>query len=257
MALLTGRTAIVTGAGQGIGRSIALEFAAEGANVAVFDVNGAAASVVRDEITRQGGQVIAIELDVTDYGAYKMAVDDVLAWTGKIDALVNNAGIALYGTILNDSLEDWRKVIAVDIEAVYMGSKLVAPHMVERGYGRIINIASIAGFASRGNVGSYNAAKGAVIAYTKSMAVELGRYNILVNAIAPGFIRTPMMAVGGNDETMTPAFTDWYIERGKLPLRRPGTPEDVAGTAVFLASDYCRYMTGALLVVDGGLTSTF
>jgi NAD(P)-dependent dehydrogenase (short-subunit alcohol dehydrogenase family) len=129
--------------------------------------------------------------------------------------------------------------------------------MVERGYGRIIHISSIASFASRGTVGSYNASKGALNAYTKSMAVELGQYNILVNAIAPGFMRTPMVVTSGVDETATPAWESWYVERGKIPLRRVGFPEDIAGTAVFLASPYCRYMTGQLLVVDGGLTSTF
>ncbi|MBZ0294801.1 MAG: SDR family oxidoreductase, partial [Anaerolineae bacterium] len=103
----------------------------------------------------------------------------------------------------------------------------------------------------------YNAAKGGIIAYTKSMAVELGKYNILVNAVAPGFMRTPMSFVDGVDETTTPEFIEWYVEKGKVPLRRTGLPEDVSGTIVFLASSYCRYMTGQLLVVDGGLMSTF
>jgi 3-oxoacyl-[acyl-carrier protein] reductase len=138
-----------------------------------------------------------------------------------------------------------------------MGSKLVAPHMVRRKQGRIIHIASIQGFASSGEVGSYNAAKGGIIAYTKSMAVELGRYNILVNAVAPGFMLTPMSFVNGVNETEAPEFIEWYIDKGKIPLRRTGYPEDVSGTVIFLASQYCRYMTGQLLVVDGGLMSTF
>ncbi len=138
-----------------------------------------------------------------------------------------------------------------------MGSKLVAPHMVEKRYGRIISITSIQGFASSGDCGAYNSAKGAIIAFTKSMAVELGQYNILVNAVAPGFMRTPMSFVNGVDETTTPDFIEWYVNRGKVPLRRTGYPEDVSGTVVFLASSYCRYMTGQLLVVDGGLMSTF
>src|SRR5262249_18373587 len=136
-------------------------------------------------------------------------------------------------------------------------SKLVAPHMVERKSGRIISIASIQGFASSGDVGAYNAAKGGIIAFTKSMAVELGQHNILVNAVAPGFMRTPMSIIDGVDETTTPEFTDWYIKRNKVPLRRTGFPEDVSGAVIFLASRYCRYMTGQLLVVDGGLMSTF
>ena len=138
-----------------------------------------------------------------------------------------------------------------------MGSKLVAPHMAQRKAGRIINIASIQGFASSGEVGSYNAAKGGVIALTKSMAVELGPYNILVNAVAPGFMSTPMSIVRGVNETETPEFIELYVNKGKIPLRRTGYPEDVSGTVIFLASEYCRYMTGQLLVVDGGLMSTF
>ncbi len=138
-----------------------------------------------------------------------------------------------------------------------MGSKLVAPHMVSQNDGRIIHVASIQGFASSGECGAYNAAKGGIIAYTKSMAVELGRHNILVNAVAPGFMVTPMSVVNGVDETTTPDFIEWYVDRRKIPMGRSGLPEDVSGTVVFLASGYCRYMTGQLLVVDGGLMSTF
>jgi NAD(P)-dependent dehydrogenase (short-subunit alcohol dehydrogenase family) len=171
---------------------------------------------------------------------------------------VNNAAInPPTRTILDDTLEEWRRTITINLEAVYMGSKLVAPHMVKQRDGRIIHIASIQAFASSGDCGAYNAAKGGIIAYTKSMAVELGRYNILVNSVAPGFMVTPMSVVNGVDETTTPDFIEWYVTRRKIPLGRSGLPEDVSGTVVFLASDYCRYMTGQLLVVDGGLMSTF
>lgn len=257
MGLLDGQTAIVTGAGQGLGRAIALEFAQEGAAVALLERNAASAAAVQAEIEAVGGTARHYALDITDYARYAQVVDDFLSWRGQIDILVNNAAIAIYGTILNDKLEDWRAQIAVNLEAVYMGSKLVAPHMVARRYGRIISIASIQGFAASGDAGPYNAAKGGIIAYTKSMAVELGQYNILVNAVAPGFMRTPMSVVNGVDETTTPDFVEWYVNRGKVPLRRTGFPEDISGTVVFLASRYCRYMTGQLLVVDGGLMSTF
>jgi 3-oxoacyl-[acyl-carrier protein] reductase len=257
MGLLNDQVAIITGAGQGLGAAIAREFAAEGAAVALLELNAETAEAVRREIAEVGGEARAYPLDITNYEAYARVVEDVQGWKNRIDVLVNNAAIALYGTILTDTLENWRRTIAVNLEAVYMGSKLVAPHMVARNYGRIISIASIQGFASSGDVGAYNAAKGGIIAYTKSMAVELGRYNILVNAVAPGFMRTPMSFVDGVDETTTPDFIEWYIERGKIPLRRTGLPEDVSGTVVFLASSYCRYMTGQLLVVDGGLMSTF
>ncbi len=257
MGLLGGQTAIVTGAGQGLGRAIALEFAKEGAAVALLERNPNTVQAVQDEIAAAGGEARAFTLDITDYDTYERVVDEVITWRGQIDVLVNNAAVAYYGTILNDTLEAWRKQITINLEAVYMGSKLVAPHMVKRQYGRIISITSIQGFAASGEAGAYNASKGGIIAYTKSMAVELGPYNILVNAVAPGFMRTPMSVVNGVDETTTPDFIEWYVKRGRIPLRRTGLPEDVSGTVVFLASSYCRYMTGQLLVVDGGLMSTF
>ena len=258
MDLLAGQVCMVSGAGQGLGRTVALEMVAEGARVALLERNPATLESVMDEIAGLGGVGTAFALDVTDYDAYRAAIDSVIREFGRIDVLVNNAAINPPAkTILDDTLEDWRRTIAINLEAVYMGSKLVAPHMVERKSGRIIHIASIQGFASSGEVGSYNAAKGGIITLTKSMAVELGPYNILVNAVAPGFMSTPMSIINGVNETETPDFIEWYVTKGKIPLRRTGYPEDVSGTVIFLASSYCRYMTGQLLVVDGGLMSTF
>jgi NAD(P)-dependent dehydrogenase (short-subunit alcohol dehydrogenase family) len=258
MGVLADQVCIVSGAGQGLGRAIVLEMSAEGAKVALLERNAETVGKVAAEIACQGGHAEPYVLDVTDYDAYGNVVADVLQKFGRIDTLVNNAAInPLPKTILDDKLDDWRQTIAINLEAVYMGSKLVAPHMVKRKHGRIIHIASIQGFASSGEVGSYNAAKGGIIALTKSMAVELGPYNILVNAVAPGFMSTPMSIVNGVNETETPDFLEWYVKKGKIPLRRTGHPEDVSGTVVFLASRYCRYMTGQLLVVDGGLMSTF
>ena len=258
MALLTDQVCVVSGAGQGLGRAVALEMAGEGAMVVLLERNPDTVASVASEISGSGGRAEPYELDVTDYDAYGSVIADVLGKFGKIDALINNAAInPIAKTILEDDLDDWRRTIAINLEAVYMGSKLVAPDMATRKDGRIVNIASIQGFAASGGVGSYNAAKGGMIALTKSMAVELGPYNILVNAVAPGFMSTQMSIIDGVNETETPEFIEWYVNKGKIPLRRTGYPEDVSGTIVFLASRYCRYMTGQLLVVDGGLMSTF
>lgn len=258
MGLLTGQISIVTGAGQGLGRAIALEMSAEGATLALIDRNPNTLRDVAAEIASHGGQSSHYSLDVTDYDAFSRAIDDVHSRHGRLDVMVNNAAInPATQSILDDTLEEWRRTISINLEAVYMGSKLAAKVMAAQKSGRIIHISSIQGFASSGMCGSYNAAKGAIIAYTKSMAVELAPYNILVNAVAPGFMVTPMSVVNGVDETTTPEFVEWYLDKRKIPLGRSGQPEDVAGTVVFLASSYCRYMTGQLLVVDGGLMSTF
>jgi len=255
--LLKGRVAIVTGAGQGLGAAIAREFVAEGAAVGLVEINPETVAQVESELKAKGGQARAYPLDITDYDAYGRAIADVATTWGHIDILVNNAAIAFYATILEDRLENWRRTIAVNLEAVYMGSKMAAPYMVMQKWGRIISITSIQGLVASGTVGPYNAAKGGIIALTRSMAVELAPYNILVNAVAPGFMLTPMSIVDGVDETTTPEFQEWYVAKRKVPLARSGNPEDDAGAVVFLASEYCRYMTGQVLVVDGGLTSTF
>lgn len=258
MGLLEGKVCVITGAGQGLGKAIATEMATEGAAVILLERNPDTLAEAVDSLSGFGRRVEGFALDVTDYGKFGEAIEKTVSKFGHIDVLVNNAAInPATRSILDDTLEDWRKTIAINLEAVYMGSKLVAPHMVARKSGRIIHVSSIQGFASSGLCGPYNAAKGAIIAYTTSMAVELAPYNILVNAVAPGFMNTPMSVVNGVDETTTPEFIDWYVTRRKIPLGRSGTPEDVSGTVVFLASDYCRYMTGQLLVVDGGLMSTF
>src|SRR5581483_1146165 len=246
--------ALITGAGQGLGRAIAREYADEGATVALVERNQEALERTRAEIAEQGGQAAGYALDVTDYDAYGRAIADVVARFGRLDVLVNNAAICVAATILEDRLEDWRRQHAVNLEAVYMGTKLAAPAMIARTFGRIVNVTSINAFVSSGRWAAYDATKGAIVAFTKATAVELAPYGILVNAIAPGFMRTPMSVVDGVDETETEEFHAWYVEKRHVPLARAGAPEDVAGTSVFRASQYCRYLTGQVLVVDGGLT---
>lgn len=252
------RVAVVTGGNKGIGIAVARRFAESGASVAILARGAADLKLARETLAKDGLVVRDYVCDVSKAEAITKAHHQIVADFGKIDVLVNNAAINPPSlTILQDTLANWRRTIEINLEAVFMGSKLVAPHMAERRQGRIIHIASIQGFASSGEVGSYNAAKGGILALTKSMAVELGPYNILVNAVAPGFMLTPMSIVNGVNETETPDFIEWYVKKGKVPLRRTGHPEDVSGTVIFLASSYCRYMTGQLLVVDGGLMSTF
>lgn len=255
--LLAGRVAAVTGAGQGLGLAIAREFADEGAKVVLIERNQETLDSVIEEFKHKGYDALPYRLDITQYDEYRRVVEDAVQKAGHLDILVNNAAIAYYGTIFEDNLEKWRAQIAVNLEALYMGTKIVVPHMAAQKWGRVINITSIQGFASSGGNGAYNAAKGGIIAFTKSLAVELAPHNIAANAVAPGFMRTPMSIVNGVDETTTNDFITWYVQRRHVPMARTGLPEDVSGAVVFLASDYCRYMTGQVLVVDGGLTSTW
>ena len=207
MGLLDGKVCLVTGAGQGLGRAIAVEMAGEGAALVLVDRNPETLSEVASSIAASGGTALAADFDVTDYERYAAAVDQAMKRFGRIDALVNNAAVnPATRSILEDTLDDWRRTLGINLEAVYMGSKLVAPHMVGAGTGRIIHIASIQGFASSGLCVSYNAAKGAIISYTKSMAVELAPHGILVNALAPGFMVTPLSVVNCVYETTRPEF---------------------------------------------------
>jgi len=247
---------LVTGAAQGIGAAIVREFLREGATVAAIDIKPEV-RVGFQAVPEQAGKVRAYVLDISNHEDYRSCVEDVAKREGKIDVLVNDAAICFYGDIFEDSLENWRQVQAVNLEAIYWGCKLVAPHMARQRWGRIISIASTQAIATEGRLGSYTAAKGAIMSFTKSFAVELAPHGILANAIAPGCIHTPMSVIDGVDETQTELFKEWYVRRRKIPLARPGEPEEIARVAVFLASDDCSYVTGHTLVADGGLTVTF
>lgn len=253
---LRGRVAAVTGAAQGIGAAIAKEFGCEGAIVAAIDRKSEVERVC-DELRTNHVRAEAYVFDITDQNAYRSCIEDIVRREGRLDILVSNAAISFTGDIFEDSLEQWRKIHSVNLEAVYWGAKLVAPVMARQRWGRIINIASTEAMATEGRVGAYVASKGGVISFTKSLAVELAPHGILTNAIAPGCIHTPLSIVDGVDETQTELFQEWYVRKRKIPLSRPGEPVEIARVAVFLASDDCSYMTGSTVVVDGGLTATF
>lgn len=250
---LDGRVAIVTGAAQGIGEAIARRFAAEGAAVTCIDRNAEKLAETCASIPRS----TACPLDLRDTGELEKSIQATARRHGRIDILINNAAISPYVPVVEMSLDTWRDVMAVNLEAYFLTCRLAAACMIERHYGRIVNIASTQAIASEPLVGAYAASKGGILAFTRTLAVELAPYGILVNALSPGCIHTPMSIINGVDETQTESFQEWYVQKRKIPLGRPGEPAEVASAALFLASDDCRYITGQTLVVDGGLTITF
>jgi NAD(P)-dependent dehydrogenase (short-subunit alcohol dehydrogenase family) len=250
---LAGRHILLTGAGQGIGAAITRRFIAEGAIVAALDRNGETLAALDAELPG----LATYSADVTDHQALERIVGDVIARHGQIDVLVNNAGFQYTVPVLDTTIDQWRRTQAVNLEAQFVLCKLVAPYMIAHGYGRIVNIASTQAIAAEANVAAYAASKGGVAAFTRSLAVELAPHNILVNAIAPGAIHTPMSIINGVDEIESEFFQEWYVRRRKIPLGRAGQAGEIANAALFLASEECSYITGHTLVADGGLTITF
>jgi 2-deoxy-D-gluconate 3-dehydrogenase len=243
---LTGRVALVTGGNGGIGRSIALGLAEAGASVAVFGRNNEKNQQVLSELKTIGAPSLAMRVDVTDRAGLEPALNRVESELGSVSILVNNAGIvSLSGGVLQEKTEDWDSVIETQLNAVFLLSKLAGRSMLSHKFGKIINIGSMYSFFGFGLVPSYSAAKGAILQLTKSMAIELAPHNIQVNAIAPGWIETDMTApvhsIPLNDEILA-----------RTPAGRWGQPEEVAGTAVYLASRASDFVTGATIRVDGG-----
>ncbi len=243
---LTGQVAVVTGGNGGIGRSIALGLAEAGAAVAVFGRNDEKNQHVLSELKAIGVPSLAAKVDVTDRAGLEPAMNKVEAELGGISILVNNAGIAsLSGGVLNEKPEDWDRVIETQLNAVFLLSKLAARSMLSRKAGKIINIGSMYSYFGSALVPSYSAAKGAIVQLTKSMAIELAPHNIQVNAIAPGWIETDMTvavrAMPMNDEIVA-----------RTPAGRWGLPDEMAGTAVYLASHASDFVTGETIRVDGG-----
>jgi len=244
--MLKDNVAIVTGAGRGIGRAIALSLAAHGAHVIVNDINVQNARGVAEEIQQRGTKALVAQADVTDEKQVQKMVADGFDQFSRIDILVNNAGIIQTGPVTSISPEAWDKVMAVNLKGVFLCCKAVFPAMIAQRRGRIINIASVAGKRGGGLLGNscYGASKGGVIAFTKGIAREGAPHNINVNAITPALTDTDM--TGG----LTPQERDTIIQM--VPLRRAGKPEDIAAAVCFLASDNAAFITGEIMDVDGG-----
>ncbi|MEX2158223.1 MAG: 3-oxoacyl-[acyl-carrier-protein] reductase [Dehalococcoidia bacterium] len=243
---LTGKVALVTGGSRGIGRAISLALAGNGAKIAVNYVsNERAANETVEQVRACGSEAIAIQGDVAETDVAKRLIDETVAAFDGLHILVNNAGLTRDDLVLRMSEEAWDRVMAVDLRGAFLCTKAALRPMMRQRWGRIINIASVAGVVGNPGQSNYAAAKAGLIAFTKSVAKEMASRNITANAIAPGFV----------DTEMTEGLTD--AQKGAMlmvvPMARAGTPEDVAPAAVFLASEEAAYVTGTVLTVDGGL----
>ena len=247
---LQNKVALITGAAVGIGAEIAKRFAAEGAQVVIGDVNAVEAQTTSESIRRSGGSARSVSLDVTREESWKEVLDGIRTAEGRLDVLVNNAGITKRIPITEMSLEDFERIMAVNVRGVFLGIKHALPFMKQHGGGSIVNISSICGLVGHKLTNeTYTTSKGAVTLLTKSVAVRHARDNIRCNSIHPGTVDTPMVQA---------LFTDPEKKRERLdevPLGRLATAQDVANAALFLASDEAGFITGVALPVDGGLTA--
>lgn len=252
---LAGKVALITGAASGIGRASALLFAREGANVAAVDVDGAGAEATAARIRGGGGAAIPIAGDVSLARDAERMVAATLDAFGGLHILFNNAGIFRHGTVVETDEAEWDRVLAVNLKGVYLVSKYALPHMIVGGGGAVINTASTAGLAAFYHQAAYDASKGGVVLLTKQMALDYARHNIRVNCLVPGLVDTAQSR-GAMAALGDPARAEelWASITG--PLGRVGTADELARAALFLASDDSSYMTGAPLIVDGGLTAT-
>ncbi|MFM1931577.1 MAG: 3-oxoacyl-[acyl-carrier-protein] reductase [Bacteroidota bacterium] len=246
MKLLEGKVAIITGASRGIGKGIAEAFVRHGATVAFTYVSSdEKARALEAELAAQGGVARGFKSDASKFDSSQQLVDDVVAAFGKVDIVVNNAGITRDNLLMRMSEEQWDEIMEINLKSCFNLTKAVIKPMLKARSGSIINMSSVVGVKGNAGQANYAASKAGIIGFTKSVAAELGSRNIRCNAIAPGFIETEM--TGALDEKVV---QEW---REAIPLKRGGTPEDVANLTVFLASDMSAYITGQVVNVDGGM----
>lgn len=249
---VAGKTALVTGGASGIGAAAARRLAAEGARVALSDIDLDGARAVADDI---GANALAISHDVTDADSWQAALGVVEAALGGLHILVNSAGIVIVGSVEDTSLEDWRRVHAVDLDSIFLGCKYAVPLMAKSGGGSIINMSSVSGIIAGHNLAAYNSAKAGVRHLSKSVALHCARrkYGIRCNSVHPAFVDTAML-----DDLVRPGMSrEEGLERlaAQVPLGRVGTVDDIANAILYLASDESGFMTGAELVLDGGASA--
>jgi NAD(P)-dependent dehydrogenase (short-subunit alcohol dehydrogenase family) len=249
MERFVGKTVVVTGAGNGIGRGVALRFAKEGAKVGVLDLNEQMARETVEQIASRGGSALSVKTDVSLSSDVNKAVEEVSSKLGLIDILVNNAGIRYVKKVLETTDEEWNRTLSVNLNGMFYVTRAVAPQMLARGGGKIVNVGSMSGLIGQTGRAAYGASKGGILQLTRSLAVELGP-TINVNSVAPGYIAGTGMMVEVDKDTKT---VNWMV--GSTPVHRAGTADDVAGAVAFLASDDASFITGATLVVDGGFSA--
>ena len=259
MSRLAGRVAVVTGGAQGIGLGIGRRLALEGAEVVLADIKFDVAQAAAAELTGTGAKVTAAKVDIGDDASVLTLADHVERDHGHCEILVNNAAISDTTGIEAMTMQRYQDVVRINQDGAVRVSLNFVPLLKKSGTGRrILNIASIMGMRGSPNSIPYSTTKGAIVNFTRALACDLAPHDIMVNAIAPGFVDTPMsIQPDGSHEYDSDWFRDIYVKYGRIPLRRYGDPDDMAGPAFFLCSDDSRYVTGQILLVDGGVSATF
>jgi NAD(P)-dependent dehydrogenase (short-subunit alcohol dehydrogenase family) len=246
---LTGKVALVTGTSRGLGQYFGRALARAGADLVITSRNAAALEPFRAEIESLGRRAVPVELDVRDYASIQRGVEAAHEAFGKIDILVNNAGCNVRKPALDINWDDWNLVIDTNLRGTFFVAQAVARKMIPRRYGRIINIGSVTAVFGYAGLGPYTASRGGVKQLTMSLADDWGPHGLTVNCLAPGWFRTAQNAVMYEDQEWVSYLTE------RIPLKRPGSPNDLDGAVVFLASDASEYITGQTLLVDGGITT--